>query len=114
MEARNLIDAFAEQLGWTPQTCVDVLCAYINNQQDGACLHSFLQQQAEEEESYTDEADEEPPLMDEPSSVTGVYHRVGCTRVGATLSHYKVGGPTCEDCGVTGPEAACSRKREEV
>ena len=41
------------------------------------------------------------PLMAEVSQPSGVRHRVGCTRTGATLSHYRT-GPTCEHCGVTG------------
>lgn len=42
------------------------------------------------------------PLMDKQSQPSGVRHRVGCTRLGASLSHYTNRGPTCEYCGVTG------------
>lgn len=39
------------------------------------------------------------PLSDTPG-MSGVYHRVGCTRVGGTLTHYPDVGPRCEYCAV--------------
>ena len=38
--------------------------------------------------------------LGEPSAVTGIRHRVGCSRVDGTLTGYS-SGPRCEDCGVT-------------
>ena len=41
----------------------------------------------------------EGPLSDTPG-MSGVFHRVGCVRMGATLSHYPEIGPRCEYCAV--------------
>lgn len=59
-EARNLIDDIGERCGWNDGSKIDLLCDYINNQQDGAGLNDFLEAQAQEEESYgLDDEDEE-------------------------------------------------------
>jgi hypothetical protein len=41
----------------------------------------------------------EGPLSDAPG-MSGVFHRVGCIRTGATLTHYPETGPRCEYCDV--------------
>jgi len=52
-EARDLIDQFGEQCGWNAESKIDLLCDYINNQQSADALQDFLQQQADEEASYS-------------------------------------------------------------
>lgn len=49
MSAHNLIQSFGNLCGWTKSTMLDVLCTYIDNQQDNDTLADFLQQQADEE-----------------------------------------------------------------
>ena len=51
-EARNMIDEYGERMGWNAESKIDLLCDYINNQKDGACLNDFLEENAQEEESY--------------------------------------------------------------
>jgi hypothetical protein len=58
-EARNLIDDIGERCGWNAESKIDLLCDYINNQQDDGCLSDFLEAQAQEEESYSLEEEDE-------------------------------------------------------
>jgi hypothetical protein len=54
-DARTLIDGYGDDLGWSDSSKIDLLCDYINNQQDGSCLNDFLERQAQEEKSYDED-----------------------------------------------------------
>ena len=58
-DARSLVDEFGERLGWNAETRLDMLCNYVDNQRDSDCLFDYLQQLADEEESYHLEDEED-------------------------------------------------------
>ena len=49
MSANNLIQSFGNLCGWTKATMIDVLCQYIDNQEDNDALADFLQRLADDE-----------------------------------------------------------------
>ncbi len=49
MDARDLIDEYGHMNGWTYSTRIDVLCRYIDNQQQEEALLDFLIQVTKDE-----------------------------------------------------------------
>jgi hypothetical protein len=56
---------FAIEQGWTPETQVCVLLRYIENQDSDACFTDFLEEQADDENSASDDLSEDEDEDDE-------------------------------------------------
>lgn len=49
MNAKDILEEYAEETGWDAASKIELLCQYIDNQQNNSALRDFLKGQAEEE-----------------------------------------------------------------
>lgn len=53
MSASDILIEMAARAGWDEDSQIELLCRYIDNQQDDACFAEFLERQIEEEEDLS-------------------------------------------------------------
>jgi hypothetical protein len=52
MNTMDILLNLSARTGWNPDTMLQLLCEYIDNQQDGRAVRDFLHRKADEEEIY--------------------------------------------------------------